>query len=634
MKDILLVPQPAHLQWHAGEYAPGSPLPLCLPDALSGLQGALPQFLRAQIELSANAADIFFIMLDSLPREGYNLTVSAQGVQIKYSHAQGAFYALVTLGQLLSQCDSIPFCTIKDAPGLSIRGFMLDISRGKVPKLETLFEIADLMASFKMNHLQLYIEGFSFAYPSFPDFWEAESSISGEEIRQLDRYCRERFIDLVPNQNCLGHMAAWLGAKRFRHLAEKEEGLSVQGMQFPPTTLNPLDAGSVSLIKTMSADLLSNFTSSYFNFNLDEPFELGKGKNSKAAREQGVGRLYLDYAKKMHGIAHAHGKRMMMWGDVVAKHSEILLELPKDILLLEWGYEAEHPFEKRSQTLSAAGLQFCLCLGTSSWNSFTGLADNMLQNIANAAKCAYAYEAQGIILTDWGDSGHLQYLPVSFAPMVYSAALSWNREGIAEPELAAALDRFVFMDKASVMGQFSLDAGRYCQFEAFSAPCRSLATFPLMLGYMQKDRYMAVVEKIMNAFFLMMPEETAEIYHKKYDERKEPDYASLFSYLDALGERLAKQQMRCFHHEQIAWEYRNSLQMVRTLEAIAGLMFIKEPGRGIHETVSEIRDAIARISKEHRSLWLYRNKAGGVEQSLLGFQRLANQLSGHKRHDR
>lgn len=43
---------------------------------------------------------------------------------------------------------------------LEIRGVMLDISRDKVPTLKTLFEIVDLLSLLKINHLQLYVEGF------------------------------------------------------------------------------------------------------------------------------------------------------------------------------------------------------------------------------------------------------------------------------------------------------------------------------------------------------------------------------------------------------------------------------------------------------------------------------------------
>ncbi len=52
----------------------------------------------------------------------------------------------------------IPPLRIVDFPELAHRGFMLDVSRNKVPKLDELFKIVDTMAMFKMNQFQLYME--------------------------------------------------------------------------------------------------------------------------------------------------------------------------------------------------------------------------------------------------------------------------------------------------------------------------------------------------------------------------------------------------------------------------------------------------------------------------------------------
>ena len=86
---------------------------------------------------------------------------------------------------------------------------MLDISRNRVPTMQTLLELVDLLASWKINQLQLYTEH-TFAYRNHPIVWADASPMTGEEILALDAYCRERFIELVPNQNSYGHMTPWL----------------------------------------------------------------------------------------------------------------------------------------------------------------------------------------------------------------------------------------------------------------------------------------------------------------------------------------------------------------------------------------------------------------------------------------
>src|SRR4029078_11850742 len=109
------------------------------------------------------------------------------------------------------------------------------------------------------NQLQLYVEGFSFGYPSFRNLWEkTETPFLPQEIQMLDAYCKERNIELVPNQNSLGHMGAWLATDQFKDLAECPEGYKLLGLIELKTTLSPTNPKSIALVKQMSGDLLPN----------------------------------------------------------------------------------------------------------------------------------------------------------------------------------------------------------------------------------------------------------------------------------------------------------------------------------------------------------------------------------------
>ena len=76
---------------------------------------------------------------------------------------------------------------------------MLDISRDKVPKMETLFGLVDDLSAWKVNHLQLYVEH-TFAYRKHKAVWEHASPMTAEEFRLLDAYCRDRFIELMSDK--------------------------------------------------------------------------------------------------------------------------------------------------------------------------------------------------------------------------------------------------------------------------------------------------------------------------------------------------------------------------------------------------------------------------------------------------
>ena len=346
-----IFPRPKQLTEQDGSYAITYPLTVSLPEALADLEALLSETLECPATVSAAGA-VSFTEDASLGQEAYRLTVDGQGVHIAYAARSGAYYALVTLGQLLHQTpDALSFCGIEDEPSLAVRGYMIDISRGKVPTLEDLCRQADRLAKMKYNQVQLYVEGFSFAYPSFPEVWKDVTPITGEEVQYFDAYCEARGIELVPNQNSLGHMSAWLARDEFKHLSEMREsdqGMAFMGNPMPASTLDAMDPASLDLVTAMMDDMMPFFHSDKFNVNLDEPFELGKGKNKALAEEKGEEYLYMDYLKRLHARVAERGKHMYMWGDILAIHPETFSQLPKGITVLDWGYEAFSPREFNS----------------------------------------------------------------------------------------------------------------------------------------------------------------------------------------------------------------------------------------------------------------------------------------------
>lgn len=91
--------------------------------------------------------------------QGYNVDVNENIIVINGYAQIGLFYAVQTFIQILEQYgNNIPCVRICDEPDIQVRGFYYDITRGKVPKLETLKKLADTLARYKMNQMQLYVE--------------------------------------------------------------------------------------------------------------------------------------------------------------------------------------------------------------------------------------------------------------------------------------------------------------------------------------------------------------------------------------------------------------------------------------------------------------------------------------------
>ena len=623
---VNLLPVPKSVEMHPGILHIPEAFTFQIEPALKEVtEKFIGKWLSSRVGYTQSGAGAFLNCTrdTSLAGQEYRLTLNPGKATIRYNSDEGLHYALVTLKVLMiNYRNNIPCVDIHDSPDLPVRGLMLDISRNKVPTLQTLIGIVELLGDLKYNHLELYIEGFSFAYPSFQKLWEGNlTPLTGVEIQKLDSVCRENYIDLVPNQNSFGHMDAWLATKEYKDLAECPEGYKLMGLITMKSTLDPYDERSLNLVERMTDDLLPNFTSSTFNVNLDEPFELGKGKSRKICRKKGVENVYLDYVLKMHDMATARNKKMLMWGDIGLRHRDILGKLPKDITLLDWGYESLYPFGKNSYRLDSADVSFYVCPGTSSWTSITGRTVNMLDNIENAALNGKKFRAKGMLVTDWGDMGHWQYLPVSYAGYATAGALGWNSGSRNLMPLQRFLDTYVYRDSASKMAGFTLNMGRYNHFEEFIMFNMTTTMMSFQLGIQDKVMVDAVFEKIMNGITGLMKDLAPELIDtvwNRYNSRKNYDYNGLNAFLDHQLAVLGSVKMETKDSTLIKDEYRNAISLIR-LGAELKEYIQKKNSMSVASRIEQL-DKMSRLCSTYlignKRLWFIRNKPGGYDTSV------------------
>ncbi|MGA2439326.1 MAG: family 20 glycosylhydrolase [Tepidisphaeraceae bacterium] len=508
---------------------------------------------------------------------GYLLSITPDACRIVGHDAAGVFYGRQTLAQLRRQFPaSLPCLEIEDWPDFPVRGVMLDISRDKVPTMPTLFSLVDMLAGWKINQLQLYTEH-TFAYRGHERVWQDAGAMTGDEVRQLDQHCKSRFIELAPNQNSFGHMERWLKHPRYLPLAEAARGSDTPwGYRWKgPFSLCPTDPASLELLADLYSQLLPNFTSGLFNVGCDETFDVGQGRSKDECRRRGVHRVYLDFLLRVNELVARHGRRMMFWGDVILKDPQLIGELPKNVIALNWGYEADHPFDAEARRFGESGVEFYVCPGTSSWCSIAGRTDNMLANQRAAAEAGLKHGAVGYLNTDWGDHGHLQYLPMSFAGLATGAALSWCLQSNRDLPLRRALDLHAFADEAGVMGRAACELGNVYKAVGKLVPNRS-ALFSILVpssahgdpmeGITRPglDRAQAAIESAMrNVHLAKMSPEGAEL---------------------------------------IKGEFANAAAMLR---------YACRKARG--EATPQELDRIVQL---HRQCWLARNRPDGLDQSV------------------
>ena len=204
---------------------------------------------------AAELRDIVELRHDpALAREGYELQVARQGILLRYGSELGRLWGLRTLEQIARESERasgagsgsgagaastsgpgpgsdagaasisapgkradraqelpIPLLTISDEPDYPYRGVMLDVSRTRVPKMETLYWLVDQWSQAKINHLQLYLEH-TFAYAGHERVWQDASPFTAEQIRALRDYCFERGIELWLEGRRMGDLRRWAQA--------------------------------------------------------------------------------------------------------------------------------------------------------------------------------------------------------------------------------------------------------------------------------------------------------------------------------------------------------------------------------------------------------------------------------------
>jgi hypothetical protein len=381
--------------------------------------------------------------------EAYRLTVGNNGIVLQSATEAGLFYAEQTLAQLRKEEAKLRCVDILDWPDFPVRGFYHDVTRGKVPTLKTLLQLAETCAHYKINQLQLYVEH-TYAYKNHPQVWKNSGALTAKEIQTLDARCAELHIDLVPSFSTFGHFYTFIHDK-FPELNEMERDVSRDPFcwwdRMMHYTLDCQNPKSIALVREMIREVRPLFRSKYFNLCADETFDLGKGRNKELAEKVGNGRLYVDFLKQIMAAVKEVDAIPMFWGDIIGHYPELLPEIPTEAIALDWDY-APQLKNTKAELMGKSGRAFYICPGVSGWNQWLPNFSRAYKNITAFAKVGRKHGASGLLNTDWGDFGHINSLGVTLPGMILGACASWQVDspGLVEASFNSAISRTVFGD--------------------------------------------------------------------------------------------------------------------------------------------------------------------------------------------
>jgi hexosaminidase len=339
-------------------------------------------------QANANIRFVLNKLFDSsLGKEGYHLQVNKNGVQISANNPVGLFYGIQTLGQLLpKEIESktfiagiswkIPFADIQDTPRFAWRGMMFDVARHFFTK-DQVKQFIDEMVAYKYNLLHLHLtddEGWRIEIKSFPnltkkgafnvkkigrftEFSKPEPNeprdfggfFTQDDIRELVKYAKDRFVDIMPEIDVPGHSMAAVAS--YPELSCTPEAVNYQVISGEPfidwstdhaialqdNTLCPANEKVYTFLDKVFGEVSELFPFEYIHMGGDECPKNYWDKNPQiqALRiKEGLANsqeVQAYFTRRLEKIITSKGKKMMGWDEILEGGG-----LPKNTAVMSW----------------------------------------------------------------------------------------------------------------------------------------------------------------------------------------------------------------------------------------------------------------------------------------------------------
>ncbi len=368
---------------------------------------------------------------DKLDDEGYVLIVGANEIVVGGKTNAGTFYGLQTLKQLVrgrGMGAHVPGVAIVDWPAMRWRGVSDDISRGPIPTVAYIKRQLRTEAMYKLNMHSFYMEHV-FASSAHPLTGPHDGALTPAEITELVAYARRYHIELVPEQQTFGHLHKVLKLEQYNELAEVPYG----------DVLSPQQAGTYELIADWYKELAELFPGQFFHIGADETFELGEGQSREQVRTKGVGPIYFAHLNRVRELLKPYNRRLMFWGDIALNHPDLLKDVPRDMIVMNWQYGARDDFLPRIKPFKDAGLEQFVCPGVQNWNQIFPNQDAAIKNITNFVRDGQTAGALGMMNTSWDDDGEALF-ELTWYGIVLGAAASWQSAPLDVAQFDRAFD--------------------------------------------------------------------------------------------------------------------------------------------------------------------------------------------------
>lgn len=341
-------------------------------------------------------------------------------IHIQYSETVTLFRALFILADNIYK-DTF---NIKQKNFFKDLAYHIDVSRNAVLNVDTIKDIVKHLAIMGYNELYLYTED-TLKIENEQYFGYMRGAYSGDEIKEIDNYCKQFGIELIPCIQTLAHLNQITRYAEYEKIIDNTNILLVK------------DERTYQLIDNIFSTLSKNFTSRKVNIGMDEAHMLGLGKYLDKYGYQKRFDIMIYHLERVSKICEKYGFKMQMWSDMFFRlvfngdyynqendiPQELIDKIPKDIKLIYWDYYSLD-YERYNGMLKkhlAISDNIGYGGGAWKWTGFTPHNKYSIEANEQAIKACMDNKVDYFMLTSWADNGAESSI-YSVLPSIYHVA--------------------------------------------------------------------------------------------------------------------------------------------------------------------------------------------------------------------
>ncbi|MCF2948937.1 carbohydate-binding domain-containing protein [Paraglaciecola aquimarina] len=228
-----------------------------------------------------------------ISKQAYQLHISNQNIQIKSTSYTGAFYALMSLKQLVEN-NALPVGQFNDSPRYEFRGVHLDVARN-FRSVNFVKQLIQNMAQWKLNKLHLHLaddEGWRLAIQDLPELTQVggfrcfdptetqclmpqlgsgpnrsnpnNGFYSQQDYRELVQYAAAHHVEIIPSLDMPGHSRSSIKSMEARYQRLVKQERYEQAKQYLLTDFD--DKSQYSSVQHYNDNTLNPCLSSTYTF--------------------------------------------------------------------------------------------------------------------------------------------------------------------------------------------------------------------------------------------------------------------------------------------------------------------------------------------------------------------------------